>query len=738
LVAHGDEPPPAAAPAQLLPFMDPDLSPDERAADLVSRLAIDEKAAQMLHQAPAIPRLGVPAYNWWNEGLHGVARAGIATVFPQAIGLAAMWSARRLHEDAVAISDEARAKHHEYLRHDDRGIYKGLTIWSPNVNILRDPRWGRGHETYGECPYLTARLGVAFCRGLQGDDPRYLKTVATPKHYAVHSGPEALRHGFDAQVSDKDLRETYLPAFEACVTDGKAESIMAAYNRINGEPCAGSPTLLGRILRGEWSFGGYVVSDCWAIKDFHEGHHVTKTWEESAAMAVKAGCDLNCGCSYGFIPLALDDGLVTEADVDACLRRLFRARIRLGMFDAPDRVPYAAIPYEKNDCAEHRALARTTAREAMVLLKNSGDLLPLRRDLRSIAVIGPNAYDPAVLIANYAGTPSRAVTPLDGIRAAVSPRTKVWYTDGCKRLGTATDGLARAGNISEAVSMAERADVVILCLGLAADIEGEQGDASNSQAAGDRIDLGLTGLQSRLCETIVALGKPTVLVLIAGGALDLTWAHESPGVGAILHAWYPGEEGGAALADILFGDASPGGRLPLTFPRSIDDVPAFESYAMKGRTYRYLEREPLYPFGYGLSYTRFAYRDIAASAPRVAASTDVSVRVSATVENVGARAGDEVVQLYVADLEASCVVPRFSLRGFDRLHLDPGESRSVSFDLGARDLALIDDRGRRVLEPGRFRVTIGGSQPDARSRVLTGASSLAIELDVTGDRIDLG
>src|SRR6185369_14309799 len=481
-------------------------------------------------------------------GLHGVARAGVATVFPQAIGLAAMWNAERLFEIAVAISDEARAKHHEFLRQGDHGIYKGLTFWSPNINIFRDPRWGRGHETYGECPHLTARLGVAFCRGLQGDDPTYLKVVATPKHYAVHSGPEGLRHSFDAVVSEKDLRETYLPAFEACITEARAESIMAAYNRTNGEPCSGSPTLLGKILRGEWKFGGFVVSDCWAIKDFHEHHKVTQTWEQSAAMAVKAGCDLNCGCTYEHIPFAFAEGLLVEADLDVCVKRLFRARMKLGMFDPPARVRWASIPYDKNDSPKHHALARQAARESIVLLKNQGGLLPLKKDVGTIAVIGPNAYDAHVLVANYFGVPSRAVTPLDGIRAAVSPRTRVLYTDGCKLQGTKTDGLGRAGNLSEAVSVAQRADAVVLCLGLSAEIEGEQGDASNSDAAGDKIDLRLTGLQNVLLETIVALDKPTVLVVIAGSALDLTWAHEHPGVGAILHALYPGQEGGAALA----------------------------------------------------------------------------------------------------------------------------------------------------------------------------------------------
>jgi beta-glucosidase len=716
------------------PFQNPELPIEARVDDLVSRLTLAEKAEQMLHEAPAIERLGIPAYNWWNEGLHGVARAGIATVFPQAIGMAAMWSAERLGEVAVAISDETRAKHHEYLRQGDHGMYKGLTVWAPNINIFRDPRWGRGHETYGECPHLTARLGVAFCRGLQGDDPKYLKVVATPKHFAVHSGPEGLRHSFDAIASEKDLRETYLPAFEACITEAGAYSIMGAYNRTNGEPCCASKTLLGKILRGEWKFGGFIVSDCWAIQDFHQNHKVTSTPEESAAMAVKAGCDLSCGCTYDHIPAAIAQGLLSEADVDACVRRLFVARMRLGMFDPPARVPWAAIPYERNDCDEHRALARTVARESMVLLKNDGGVLPLRKDVRSIAVIGPNAYDPHVLVANYFGVPSRAVTPLDGIRAAVSAGTKVWYTDGCKLQGTKTDGLGRAGNLSEAVSVASRADVVVLCLGLSADIEGEQGDAGNSEAAGDKADLKLPGLQQRLMEMIVALGKPTVLCVLAGSALDLSWAHDN--VPAILYAWYPGGEGGAALADILFGDASPAGRLPITFPRSLDDVPYFGSYAMKGRTYRYAEREPLYPFGYGLSYAKFAYRDIAVSLPPAAAS-DIRppitrARVTAVVENVGARAADEVVQLYVKDLEASCTVPHHDLRGFQRVHLAPGESRQLSFELTARDLSLVDDAGRRVLEPGRFRVTIGGGQPDTRSAQLTGQAPLAIEFDLPG------
>jgi beta-glucosidase len=721
------------AEASALPFQNPELSADERARDIVSRLTLEEKAGQMLHEAPAVPRLGIPAYNWWNEGLHGVARAGIATVFPQAIGLAAMWNVRRLHEVAVAISDEARAKHHEFARHDDRGYYKGLTYWSPNINIFRDPRWGRGHETYGECPYLTSRLGVAFCTGLQGDDPKYLKVVATPKHYAVHSGPEALRHSFDAEVSVKDLRETYLPAFHACIVEARAKSIMGAYNRTNGEVCCASQTLLVDILRGEWKFDGYVVSDCWAIKDFHENHKVTTSWEESAALAVKAGCDLNCGCTYEHIPSAVKKGLIAESELDVCLVRLFRARIELGMFDPDERVPYAQIPYEVNDSERHSELALVATRESIVLLKNQGGLLPLSRDIRSIAVLGPNADDPSVLVGNYHGTPSRPVTPLAGIRGAVSPETKVWYAEGCQRTGTKEEGLGRHGLLSEALTMAERAEVIVLCLGLDAEIEGEQGDAGNSEAAGDKVSLGLPGLQQKLLEQVVALGKPTILVILAGSALSVTWADEH--VGAIVQAWYPGQAAGTALADVLFGGYSPAGRLPITFPRSLDDVPDFASYAMKGRTYRYAEEEPLYPFGYGLSYTRFEYSDIELSKPVIPAGE--SVEVSATVTNVGGRTSDEVVELYVKDLEASCAVPVHDLRGFERITLAPGESRRVTFEVTPRALSLIDERGRRVLEPGRFRLWLGGSQPDARSVALTGQTPVSAELDVTGKPLEL-
>jgi beta-glucosidase len=716
-----------------LPFQNPELPVDERVQDLVSRLTLAEKASQMVHEARPIERLGIPAYNWWNECLHGVARAGVATVFPQAIGLAATWNPRRLGEVASAISDEARAKYHEYQRRGDHGVYKGLTFWSPNINILRDPRWGRGHETYGECPHLTGRLGVAFCKGLQGEDPNRLKLVATPKHFAAHSGPERLRHHFDAAVSPKDLWETYLPAFFDCVTEGKAASIMGAYNRLNGEPCCGSHGLLGRILREQWGFRGYVVGDFRAIQDFHEGHRVTADWEHSAALAVQAGCDLHGGCPDVHLVAAVEHGFLSEAELDVAVTRLFRARMLLGMFDPPERQLYASIPYEANDSEAHRELARAAARESIVLLKNRNRLLPLSRDIGSIAVIGPNADSHSVLLGNYYGVPSRSVTLAEGVRQAVSATTKVWTAEGCPLLRPPYDETVGLGNLSEAVSMAERSEVVVLCLGLSAEIEGEQSDERSPERTGDRVELELTGDQQKLLETIVALGKPTVLVLIAGSAMGIGWAHEH--VDAILDAWYPGEEGGTAIADVLFGDYSPAGRLPVTFPKSAEDLPDISDYSMKGRTYRYLDPEPLYPFGFGLSYADFQYAELALS--RSVLSPTDSVDVSVLVRNVGQRRSDEVVQLYVKDLEASCRVPHHSLRGFERTTLMPGQSRRVSFTLGPRDLSLIDERGRRVLEPGRFRLSVGGCQPDARSIELGARAPLTAELTVTGEAVEL-
>ena len=704
--------------------MDTGLAFPDRARDLVSRMTLEEKISQMVHDAPAIERLGVPAYNWWNECLHGVARAGVATVFPQAIGLAAMWDAGLMGTIADVISTEGRAKHHEAVRQGDHSIYRGLTFWTPNINIFRDPRWGRGHETYGEDPYLTSRLGVAFVKGIQGTlrqvpdvlrhaqdaqgSSGYLKAVATPKHFAVHSGPEKDRHSFDARVSPKDMRETYLPAFEACVKEAKAVSVMGAYNRTNGEPCCASKTLLQDILREEWGFEGYVVSDCGAIQDIHQHHQVTTCTAESAAMSVINGCDLECGCVYANLLTAVQRGLITEEAIDTALARLFTARFRLGMFDPPKTVAYAQIPYEVNDSEEHRKLALQAARESIVLLRNAesrgqraesrGGLLPLRKHTKSIAVIGPNADSLDVLLGNYSGSPSRYVTPLAGIRDAVSSATRVWYAKGCELLGDSTYGF------SEAVSAAERAEVVVMCLGLSPQIEGEEGDAYNSDAGGDRTHLDLTGVQQQLLERIVAVGKPVVLVLINGSALAINWANEH--VDAIVEAWYPGEEGGTAIADVLFGDYSPSGRLPVTFPKSLEQLPPFEDYAMAGRTYRYMTEEPLYPFGYGLSYTTFEYFEMKLSAAKVASGQELKVTVR--VRNTGAHAGDAVVQLYLSDLEASVDAPIRSLVGFTRVSLTPGASKEVSFAISSEQMKLVNDLGERVLQPGAFRVEVGG------------------------------
>lgn len=717
-----------------LPFRNTALSVAERAADLVSRLSLTEKAAQLLHDAPAIPRLGLPAYNWWNECLHGVARAGTATVFPQAIGLAASFDVELMSEVARAISDEARAKHHAFLAEGDTGHYKGLTYWSPNVNIFRDPRWGRGQETYGECPFLTGRLGVAFVKGLQGDDPTYLKLVATAKHFAVHSGPEALRHGFDAQVSQKDLFETYLPAFAALVREGGVESVMTAYNRVNGEAASASPTLIGKILRQAWGFRGHVVSDCWAIRDVHERHQLTPGPEESAAAALSAGCDLNCGCTYEHLPAAVERGLVTEAAIDTSLTRLVSARLRLGMFDPPEQVPFASIPFSVVDSEEHRQLARRAARSSLVLLKNDG-VLPLRSELRSVAVIGPNADAPRVFWGNYCGTASRTVTPLEGIRSRLPASVQLFYAEGCKPQGTDLTSPAPHGNLTEAVLLAKRADVSVLVLGLTPEIEGEEGDANQSPAAGDKLDLNLPGLQQQLLEAVVAVGKPVIVVLVSGSPLAVPFADEH--AAAVLQAFYPGEEGGSALADVLFGDVSPAGRLPVTFPRSIEDLPPFEDYAMRGRTYRYASVPALYPFGYGLSYSRFDYSELELSRHELVASSDLELELSVLVTNAGAHASDEVVQLYVRDVEASCIVPGYELRGVRRVHLAASASQRVRFELGAKALSLVNDAGERVLEPGRFQLFVGGSQPDARSIELLGRAPLCTELTLTGAPLTL-
>jgi len=812
-------------------YKDPSQPVAKRVDDLLSRMTLEEKASQLLSASPAIDRLDVPAYDWWNECLHGVARAGRATVFPETIGVAATWDTDLVFRMATAISDEARAKHEEFVRHGKRGIYEGLTFWTPNINIFRDPRWGRGMETYGEDPYLTGRMAVAFIRGMEGDDPKYLKTVATAKHYAVHSGPESSRHVFDARVSDEDLRDTYLPQFAAAVKDGGAQSVMCAYNSVDGAPACANARLLGDILRGEWKFPGYVVSDCGAIGDIYHGHKAAATAVEGVAMAVKAGTDLDCGLEYENVVPAVHAGLLTEKDVDTAVRRLLTARFRLGMFDPPEMVHWAQIPYSVNDSAEHKQLALEVARKSIVLLKNEGDLLPLSRSLKTIAVIGPNADSVDVLLGNYNGQPSHPVTPLAGIKQKLGKNTRVLYARGAdlaegmplfetvpstalfmsnsadRRLGllgryyntAAFNGRAYFGqafvsqamrqaavipknplplftqvdpridfdwangaprkdmdddnfgvrwtgfltppvsgryqlgatglnafevyldgkllvardNVHErgyeyktvdleagkfypirldfhevhgdadirlvwapphadsqdqALQIARQADVVLMFLGLSPRLEGEEMPVKiDGFSGGDRVKLGIPQVQEELLQRVSALGKPVVLVLLNGSAVAVNWAQAH--VPAIVELWYPGQAGGTALADVLFGDYNPAGRLPVTFYKSEDQLPPFDDYSMQGRTYRYFKGEPLYPFGYGLSYTTFAYRKLAAPAHAPAGKP---VTVSVEVENTGKRDGEDVVQLY---LKYPGVMRE--LAAFERVRLRAGEKKTV-------------------------------------------------------------
>jgi beta-glucosidase len=690
--------------------MDPSAPSEARVDDLISRMTLDEKVGQMMNAAPGIPRLGIPQYDWWNECLHGVGRAGIATVFPQAIGMAATWDRALMRRVATVISDEARAKHHDALRHGVHDIYTGLTFWSPNINQFRDPRWGRGQETYGEDPYLTARMGVEFVKGLQGDDQKYLKLVATPKHYAVHSGPESERHRFDAQVSERDLRETYLPAFKATITEAKAVSIMGAYNRTNGEPCNASPTLLQKILRDEWGFDGYVVSDCGAIADVYKDHHVVNTPEEAAAISVKAGCDLECGATYRALSKAVRKGLIDEATLDKALRRLFRARIQLGMFDPPEAVPFASIPIEVNDCEAHKQVALRAARESIVLLKNAVNgsaesaFLPLDKSkFKTVAVIGPNADDHNVLLGNYNGTPSQSYTPLDGIRMAL-PGAQVTYARGCGIASKSTAGF------DEAVQAAAKADLAIVCLGLSQQMEGEEGQEEGVEAGvhsfGDRTSIDLPGVQEELLKAIHATGTPVVLVLLNGSAVAVNWADAH--VPAVLEAWYPGQAGGIALAEVLFGDYNPAGRLPVTFYKSVEQLPPFDDYAMTNRTYRYFTGEPLYAFGHGLSYTTFAYSNLKLSTAKLQAGSELTVSVDVT--NTGRRTGDEVAQVYLTDLEGSTPRPLRFLAGFERTSLQPGEKKTLTFTITHEQMSMVNAQGLWGVEAGAFSVAVGGNQ----------------------------
>ena len=825
------------------PFQDPSLSVEKRVNDLLSRMTLQEKADQLLYTAPAIPRLGIPSYNWWNEALHGVARAGYATVFPQSVTIANSWDEGLMYNVANAISDEARAKYHEFQRRGKRGIYQGLTFWSPNINIFRDPRWGRGHETYGEDPFLTSRMGYEFVSGMQGDDPKYLKTVATAKHFAVHSGPEPLRHSFNAQVSEIDLRETYLPAFRTLVVDAGVCSVMGAYNMFRDYPCCANPILYG-ILRNEWGFKGYIVSDCWAISDFYRFTHFAKDPAEAAAQAVKAGTDLECGVDYKHLTEAVERGLLTEADIDTAVKRIFKARFRLGMFDPDIMVPYAQIPFFVNCSDYNNGLSREAARESIVLLKNQNNILPLDKDIRTIAVIGPNADNFESLIGNYNGIPKDPVTILRGITNKVTPDTKVIYAEGCDladgvhnltvippRYLQTPDGMEGAlgeyynnrqmdgepaftrvdDNINfywenfsprydlpdddfgvkwttylvapesgvfylgswgssgyeirfegkriisfrnehsafnreykvdleagkkykievlyrnysgdadmkllwarprpdmthKAVDAAKQADAVILVLGLSQRLEGEEMPIKiDGFLGGDRTSINLPSSQEELFKAVEATGKPVIVVLANGGALSVNYEQDK--AAAILLAGYGGQQGGNAVADVLFGDYNPAGRLPVTYYRSVDQISAFENYDMNGKTYRFFTKEPLYPFGYGLSYTFFRYSNL--SMPEKIISGN-DIKVSVTVTNDGKLRGDEVVELYLTDEKASTPRPVRQLEGFKRISLDPGESKEVEFTLKPRQLSIINKKNKRVLEPGYFTISVGGKQP---------------------------
>jgi beta-glucosidase len=719
---------------ELYLYKNENLSFEERAKDMVSNMTLFEKVSQMTYNSAAVPRLGIASYNWWNEALHGVARAGIATMFPQAIGMAATFDEKLVYEVAGVISTEGRAKYHEYQRKGEHDIYKGLTFWSPNINIFRDPRWGRGHETYGEDPYLTGRLGVAFIKGLQGNE-KYMKSAACAKHFAVHSGPESQRHSFNAVVSKKDLRETYLPAFKEAVVEAKVEAVMGAYNRTNDEPCCGSKALLSDILREEWGFKGHVVSDCWAIKDFHENHRITSNAVESVALAVNNGCDLNCGNMYLNVLIACKEGLVSEETIDKSVERLITTRMKLGMFDDPGVVPYTSIPYEENDSKQHREFALKVSEKTIVLLKNQNNILPLNKDnINSIAVIGPNANSREALIGNYFGTASNYVTILEGIQQVANPNTRVYYAEGCHLYKDKVENLAMKNDrISEAISVAERSDIIVMCLGFDATIEGEEGDDGNIYAAGDKNNLNLPGLQQKLLEEIYKTGKPVILVLASGSAIAVNFADEH--IPAIIQAWYSGAQGGKAIASLIFGDYSPSGKLPVTFYKTTEELPDFTDYSMKNRTYRYMENEALYPFGYGLSYTKFEYLSLIISKGELKSGESAKFKI--TVKNIGKRESEETVQLYLKDIDASVIVPKYELKGIKKVNIKPGQEMQVDFEITPRQMALIDNDGNCVLEPGVFQVFVGGSQPDKRSIELMGTDLLKCTFEVKGETLQL-
>ena len=682
----------------------------KRAEELVAKMTVEEAASQLRYDSPAIDRLGIPEYNWWNETLHGVARAGTATSFPQAIGLGATFDTELLGEVGEVCGNEGRAKYNEYKANGDRDIYKGLTFWSPNVNLFRDPRWGRGQETYGEDPCLISKLAVPFIEGLQGDG-EYMKTAACAKHFVVHSGPEAVRHQFNATCSDKDLNETYLPAFEACVREAKVESVMGAYNRTNGEPCCGH-SYLKDIIRDKWEFEGHIVSDCWAIRDFHENHKVTKTVEESAALALNKGCDLNCGCTYIHLMKAYNQGLVSEEAIRTAAIRLFTTRFILGMFDETE---YDNLTYLDVETKENLAVAKRASDESIVLLKNDG-ILPIDTGkTKVISVIGPNADSRECLVGNYYGTSSEYITALEGIRNAAGEDMRILYSDGCDLSRTKPDNLSRDYHrIAEAQAIMKRSDLVILVIGLNETLEGEEGDEGNQYKSGDKPDLLFPKTQRKLIDTVIASGKPFITVVMAGSAMDLSVLNDKSS--AILQAWSPGARGGQSIGDILFGKVNPSGKLPVTFYKDTNDLPDFEDYSMKGRTYRYLETEPLYPFGYGLTYGNLDITavDLEGEDPKIGGLT-----VKVNVSNNGDIAASEVVQVYLKADDPN-EVKNTRLAAFSRVALGVGETGSVEISIPAESFKVVNDAGERVDPKGKVAIYVGFGQPDELTERLTG------------------
>lgn len=699
-------------------YLNPEVDLDSRVNDLINRLTLEEKVDQMLMNTSGIPRLDIPPYDYWNEALHGVGRSGKATVFPQAIGLAATFDKNLIYRVSSAISDEARAMYNAAQAAGNYKRYAGLTFWTPNVNIFRDPRWGRGQETYGEDPYLTGLLGVAFVNGLQGDNPDYLKTAACAKHFAVHSGPEKLRHEFNAVASPKDMYETYLPAFEALVNAG-VESVMCAYNRTNGEPCCASNYLLTEVLFNKWGFKGHVVSDCWALVDFYSdiGHGTVSNVVEAAALALKSGINVNCGNTYTALVEAVQKGFVDESLIDKRLKPLLKTRFKLGMFDPQDLNPYNSIPYDVVDSEENRALAREAAARSVVLLKNNG-ILPLKNDLNRYYVVGPNSASIDALLGNYFGVNSNIITFLEGITSAVAPGSQVQYSP-----GTTLDR-KNVNPVDWSTGEAAESDVTIIGMGLTRHIEGEEGESISSPYFGDRLDYNIPENQLEYLRKIKSHGKPVIAIITGGSPMNLSEVHKL--ADAVLLAWYPGEEGGNAIADIIFGQVSPSGRLPITFPISLDQLPPYEDYTMKGRTYRYMTEEPMYPFGFGLSYSSFSYSDLKQSASII--KDGDKVELSCNITNTGEYPAIETVQLYITDDKATVKAPLFSLKGIKAINLKPGESKTVAFNITSDMLELINEQGDSILEKGDFTLTIAGSLPTERALELGASKPLITKL----------